>query len=160
MTPGRDTLANLVNLRLRKSTPADAPALFEVWRTAVAATHDFLSRQDVDAISRLVRDKYLPTADLDVAVDQDNIPLAFMGMTGSEIDALFVHANARGCGIGRQLAELAFARARVIRTEVNEQNTRAVEFWRHMGFREVGRTDTDRQGKPYPLLLMERSQDK
>lgn len=81
-----------------------------------------------------------------------------MGMTGNEIDSLFVHAKLRGSGIGRQLAELAFDRARVIRTEVNEQNTQAVNFWKHMGFDEVGRMDTDRQGKPYPLLLMEHSQ--
>ena len=57
------------------------------------------------------------------------------------------------------LAEIAFGRADVIRTEVNEQNGQAVEFWKYMGFKEVNRSDTDRQGKPYPLLRMERKGD-
>ena len=39
---------------------------------------------------------------------------------------------------------------------VNEQNPQAVGFYRHMGFSVFGRTDTDDQGAPYPLLYMER----
>jgi putative acetyltransferase len=145
--------------RIRKSTAADVPALFEVWRTAVEATHDFVSPDDHAEISKLVLEAYLPSADLDVAVDENDKPLAFMGMTGDDIDSLFVHASARGSGLGRLLAELAFSRAAAIRTEVNEQNVQAVEFWKHMGFRETGRSETDREGKPYPLLLMECSGD-
>lgn len=136
--------------------PADVPALFEVWRTAVSTTHDFVANADLAAISRMVRDKYLPTAELHVVLDADDIPVAFMGMTHNEIDSLFVHGDVRSSGVGRLLAELAFTRAGTIRTEVNEQNSQAVEFWKHMGFREVGRSETDRQGRPYPLLLMER----
>lgn len=149
-----------MKFRVRKSTAADVPELFEVWRTAVEATHDFVSAEDRAEISKLVREAYLPSADLDVAVDENDKPLAFMGMTGDEIDALFVHAGARGSGLGRLLTELAFSRAPAIRTEVNEQNVQAVEFWKHMGFRQVGRSDTDRQGRAYPLLLMERSDDR
>jgi putative acetyltransferase len=148
-----------MKIRIRKSTPKDVPALFEVWQTATAATHDFVSKEDLAEISRVVREKYLPTAKLDVAVDNEDNPVAFMGMTDNEIDSLFVHGNARGSGFGRALTELAFSRARVIRTEVNEQNGQAVEFWKHMGFREVGRSETDREGKPYPLLLLERPSD-
>lgn len=101
---------------------------------------------------------YLPTADLDVVVDEDDKPLAFMGMTGNEIVALFVYANARRLGLGRYLVETSFGRAPVIRTEVNEQNRQAIAFWKHMGFEVKGRSATDRQGRPYPLLRMERSE--
>ena len=145
--------------KIRKSTPADAPRLFDVWRTAVAATHDFLSDEDQAEIAELVREKYLPSADLDIAVDEHDEPLAFMGMTDNEIDALFVHDEARGKGLGRLLVELAFTRAPLILTEVNQQNRQAVEFWKHMGFRETGRTPVDQQGRPYPLLRMERGSD-
>ena len=146
-------------IRIRKSEPADLPALFEIWRTAVAATHDFVSSEDQAAISRIVHVEYLPTAELDVAVDEDDTPLAFLGMTDNVIDSLFVHADSRHSGLGRLLAELALSRSRVIQTEVNEQNSQAVGFWKHIGFRVVGRSDTDHKGKPYPLLIMERSSD-
>lgn len=102
----------------------------------------------------MVRDQYLPSADLDLAVDEKDVPLAFMGMTDNEIDSLFVHADARGTGVGRKLVELAFTRAPVIFTEVNEQNAQGVGFWKYMGFAEIGRKEFDGQGRPYPLLRM------
>ena len=144
---------------IRKSRPDDLDRLFEVWETAVAATHDFVSTADKSEIAKLVRDQYLPTADLDVAVDEHGVAIAFMGMTGNEIDALFVHAGTRGGGVGRQLVELAAARHGALKTEVNEQNTQGVEFWQHMGFRVTGRSELDGQGRPYPLLRMERPAD-
>lgn len=148
-----------MDVRIRKSTPADVPRLFEIWQTAVHATHDFVAEEDHKEIAVLVRERYLPTADLDVAVNPEGVPLAFMGMTGNEIDSLFVHSDARGSGVGRELVELAFTRAAVIYTEVNEQNAQGVGFWKHMGFREIGRLDVDDQGRPYPLLRMRRSVD-
>lgn len=115
-----------------------------------------MSAADKLAIAKLVREKYLPTADLDVAVDENSKPIAFMGMTGNEIDALFVHADSRGNGIGRQLVELAVKRHGFLKTEVNEQNIQGVEFWTHVGFRVTGRASLDRQGRPYPLVTMQR----
>lgn len=140
---------------IRMSNPADVPRLLEVWETAVSATHDFVDEADRRAIAALVRDEYLPNAPLTLAVDEDDVALGFMGMTDNEIDSLFVHADARGRGVGRTLVQHACDQASTIRTEVNEQNVQGVGFWRHMGFREVGRLEVDRQGRPYPLLLME-----
>jgi len=144
-----------MTITIRKSTLDDVERLFDVWHSAVEATHDFLIPEDHAEIAALVRDQYLPVADLDVAIDENGLPLAFMGMTGNEIDALFVHADARGTGVGRLMVEHAFATGPVIRTEVNEQNGQGVAFWEHMGFRRIGRTEIDGQGRPYPLLQME-----
>ncbi|MEE4163036.1 MAG: acetyltransferase [Woeseiaceae bacterium] len=150
-TPARQT---------RKSAPGDAARLYDVWFTAVSATHDFVTPADMTRIARMVRDQYLPDTELDVVVDEDDRPLAFMGMSGAEIDSLFVHADWRGKGLGRLLVDLACRRAEVLRVEVNEQNRQGVGFWKAMGFREVGRSETDGQGMPYPLLIMERSADR
>jgi putative acetyltransferase len=148
--------AEPVSIVIRKARPGDIARLFEVWETAVAATHDFVSTEDKAEFATLVRDKYLPAADLDVAVGEDDIAIAFMGMTDNEIDSLFVHADARGTGIGRRLVELAVERHGTLKTEVNEQNAQGVEFWKHMGFRVTGRSELDGQGRPYPLLEMTR----
>ena len=148
-----------MKIRIRKATAADVPRLFDVWETAVTATHEFVSSPDKVEIAKLVRDEYLPNADLDLAVDENDVALAFMGMSGNEIDSLFVHADARGKGVGRLLCELAFSRGGVIRTEVNEQNTQGVGFWQRMGFRIVERLPLDRQGRAYPILVMERDGD-
>ena len=38
---------------------------------------------------------------------------------------------------------------------VNEQNPQAIGFYEHLGFKVNKRTETDEQGRPYPLLYME-----
>jgi putative acetyltransferase len=139
-------------LTIRRARPDEAPRLFEVWRGAVAATHDFLAAEDEAAIAILVREDYLPAAALWVAVDDADRPLAFLGMTGDVVDTLFVDPAVHGRGIGRALMAHAAALAGPLRTDVNEQNAGALAFYRRLGFRVVGRSPLDDQGRPYPLL--------
>jgi hypothetical protein len=63
-------LKSAVMCTTRPSHPQDLDRLFEIWRSAVEATHHFLSATDVDEIGRLVRDAYLPAADVLVAVSR------------------------------------------------------------------------------------------
>ena len=57
--------------------------------------------------------------------------------------------------LGRRLMTLAAERYGVRELTVNEQNPRAKGFYEHMGFSVCRRTDTDDQGRPYPILYME-----
>jgi putative acetyltransferase len=139
---------------LRKSTSADLQRNYVTWRTAVDTTHHFLSASDREAIADLVANVYLPQAELTVAVDVDDVPLGFMGATGSHIDALFVHADNRGLGVGRHLVDNFRAEKVYVTVDVNEQNLSGVGFYRRLGFQVVDRTDFDDQGRPYPLLKM------
>ncbi|MGY0625916.1 MAG: GNAT family N-acetyltransferase, partial [Paraglaciecola chathamensis] len=38
------------------------------------------------------------------------------------------------------------------KVDVNEQNPKALGFYQRIGFKVVGRSELDGQGKPYPLL--------
>ena len=67
-------------------------------------------------------------------------------------DALFVDPTVRGCGVGKLLIEHALTLAPKLTTNVNEQNEQAVGFYKKMGFKVTGRSETDDLGKPYPLL--------
>lgn len=139
---------------IRVSTHEDAPRLFAIWRSSVEATHDFLSPEDLVAISELVRDTYLPSAEFWLAVDGDDRPLAFMGLSEAHIDALFVSADNRGRGIGRALIAQALSLAGPLSVDVNAQNLQAVDFYLRQGFHETGRSERDSDGRPYPLLHM------
>ena len=139
---------------IRRAEPGDRQRLFEIWDGAVRATHHFLAEADRLHIADLVRDAYLPTAELWVAVDGQGRPLAFMGLEGGKIESLFVDAAAHGRGIGRRLVEHAREQAGALTVDVNEQNGGAVAFYRRLGFREVGRSPVDDGGRPYPLLHM------
>ena len=79
-----------------------------------------------------------------------------MGMSGGEIDSLFVDADARGTGVGRALIEYARqVSPERLTVEVNKQNAKAAGFYTRMGFKTVGRKPRDPQGRPYPLLQLE-----
>jgi len=138
-------------IQLRPSTLVDADELVEIWRRAVDASHDFLTPEDRVAIDPLAAD-YIRTAQLLVAA-RDGTPVAFMGVTGRTIDSLFIDPSAQGIGIGRLLADTV---ARPATVEVNEQNHSAVAFYRRLGFLVVGRSKTDDEGRPYPLLHLRR----
>ena len=142
-------------VRLRASTKADTDSLYRVWRSSVDDTHDFVAPDDLDRIARLVREAYLPDAPLTVACADGGRIVAFMGMTDCAIDSLFVASDARGSGVGRTLIEHAKQRCPDgLQVEVNEHNVQAVGFYEHLGFTISRRLPRDRQGKPYPLLVM------
>ena len=141
-----------MTMTIRGKAPDDVDALHLLWAASVRATHHFLSAADFAEISALVRDRYLPAAALDVAVDAGDRPLGFLGMSGTHIDALFVDPAVHGRGIGRALVAYAAARAPVLSVDVNEQNEGAVAFYGRLGFRRTGRSPTDDEGRPYPLL--------
>ncbi|GAB4542951.1 MAG: acetyltransferase [Parvularculaceae bacterium] len=143
-----------LNIAFRPIAPADFEAVHGLWERAVRATHDFLSEAEIAEISAQVRDAYLPNAPLLLAVDGEKI-LAFMGMTGSHIDALFVDPAAFGRGVGRALIGEARKRGRPVTVDVNEDNPGAVAFYEKMGFERIGRSETDDQGRPFPLLHLQ-----
>lgn len=89
-----------------------------------------------------------------VAVDADDRPIAFMGLAGPHLDALFVDPSWRGRGVGRVLAGFAASGHPLLTTDVNAQNHQAVAFYRRLGFVEHSRSPLDGQGRPYPLIHM------
>ena len=143
-----------MSLRIRPARPDDAPRLLEVWEGAVRATHHFLGEEDIQFYRGVVRDNYLPTAELYVAVEPADRPVGFLGLYESDIEALFVDPSRHGGGVGRALLAHATALRPDLTVSVNEQNTRARGFYEAMGFREVGRSETDAEGRPFPLIHM------
>ncbi|WP_134494847.1 acetyltransferase [Microvirga pakistanensis] len=141
-------------LTIRPLRPYETETMFNIWRTAVQATHNFLSESDFEFFSNMVRNDYLPHCRFWVVVDASDAPVAFMGMTGSMIDALFVAPDQHGRGIGRLLVEHARGLEDGLAVDVNEQNEGARVFYRRMGFKEVGRSELDGTGRSYPLIHM------
>ncbi len=139
---------------IRLSAPADVPALIDIWRRSVRATHDFLSEQDFIEIDRLVSQDYLPATPVWVAVGEQERPVAFMGLSPGHVDSLFIDPDFRGRGIGREMLAHARTLEGPLTVEVNEQNGQAVGFYEKMGFVQVGRSLVDGDGRPYPTLRL------
>ncbi|AVR02268.1 acetyltransferase [Pluralibacter gergoviae] len=138
-------------IKIRRSRHEEGKQLIAIWCRSVDATHDFLSGAYRAELEGLVS-AFLPEAPLWVAVTEKDEPVAFMLLTGEHMDALFVDPAVRGRGVGKLLIEHALTLAPRLTTDVNEQNEQAVGFYRKMGFKVAGRSETDDLGKPYPLL--------
>ena len=137
---------------IRRARRDERPALLDIWLRAVQRTHSFLSADDIEFYYPLVRDSYLPHAELWIAVDAEERPLGFIGLAGSKAESLFVDPDHFGRGVGRALVEHAFRIAGPLRIDVNEQNSAARAFYGRIGFQEVGRSELDDLGRPFPLI--------
>ncbi|QCP82035.1 acetyltransferase [Alcaligenes sp. 1735tsa3] len=141
-------------MRIRHSRPEDGQRAVEIWRKAVDATHDFLSVQDRQEIDVMVCG-FLPQVSLWLAVDETDYPLAFMLLEQGHMQALFVDPDSRGMGVGKALVLHGLSLHPSMTTDVNEQNEQAVGFYEKMGFKRIGRSPVDDQGKPYPLIHLQ-----
>ena len=138
-------------MMIRRSLPLDGARIVEVWRSAVDATHDFLALEDRVEIEEAVQD-LLPRLPLWVAVDDADQPIGFMSLNGTHMDALFIDAASRGAGVGRKLVAHALSLQPILTVDVNEQNSQAVGFYERLGFSPTGRSETDDEGRPYPVI--------
>lgn len=137
---------------IRKGRPGDVPRALEIWRAAVDATHGFLTPADRAEIDVMVANDFLPNAELWLAVDAHDRPLGFLVMDGEMIDALFVDPAVHGRGIGTLLLDHALALAPNAIVDASEQASNALPFYEARGFVRTGRSETDPQGRPYPLI--------
>ena len=136
-----------------RRTPRVVTKLLEVWEGSVRATHKFLSSEEVDQIK-----EYVPRA-IDgvehlVLAEEENRIMAFMGVENRRLEMLFVAADERAKGIGKQLIQYGIRQYGMEEVTVNEQNPQAVGFYEHMGFATYKRTERDEEGNPYLLLYM------
>lgn len=129
--------------------------LIKIWESSVRATHDFLKEQDIQELKPLILNQYFHAVDLKCIKDEKNNMVGFSGVLNANLEMLFISAEARTKGFGKVLVEYAITHQKVHKVDVNEQNLQALEFYKHLGFRVVGRSELDGQGKEYPLLHLE-----
>ncbi|UGQ46284.1 GNAT family N-acetyltransferase [Massilia endophytica] len=139
-------------MQISQATEADVPRLFEVWEASVRATHHFLGEQGIQQLIPLVRQILGEFSPLYCLRDESGAVYAFMGAAEGVIEMLFVDPARRGGGAGRTLVDFAVAQLGATKVDVNEQNGQACGFYERMGFRQVGRSERDPFGNPYPLL--------
>ena len=131
------------------------PELVRIWRSAVEATHHFLTPDQVDGFAGRFASDYFPHVELTVA-EVDGRPVGFSGIADDRLEMLFVAQDARGHGVGTVLLDAALVRIPRLLVDVNEQNEQAVGFYEHRGFVRLGRSATDPDGSPFPILHLGR----
>ncbi len=85
---------------------------------------------------------------------QNSEVAGFLGVAEQKVEMLFLSPGQIGKGFGKKLMDFAITDLKANKVDVNEQNTKAVEFYKKFGFETYERTDKDDQGKDYPLLRL------
>ncbi len=142
------------NIDKNKRTQKLIEQLTAVWEDSVKATHLFLSENEIEKFKQYVPQALREVRYLIVVVNENNIPVAFMGIQEQKLEMLFVMAKERGKGIGTRLIQYGIKEYSIKELTVNEQNPNAKRFYENNGFKVYKRTEVDEQGNPYPLLYM------
>lgn len=141
-------------MTIRRAERSDRARLVHIWERSVRATHDFLGDADIAELLPQVRDVYLDAVEVWVHEDPERGVAGFIGLSGAQVEMLFLEPSARGQGLGTRLLDHARALRGALTVDVNEQNPQAHGFYRRYGFVDTGRSDTDGQGRPFPLIHM------
>jgi len=131
----------------------------DVWEKSVLATHDFLSPTDFQEIKEIVATIDFNAFDGYCLLDTGKL-IGFSGTANQKVEMLFLSPEQIGKGLGKKLLNFAINDLYANKVDVNEQNTKAVEFYSEFGFKTYERTDKDEQGKNYPILRMELKKEK
>ncbi|MDR6984147.1 putative acetyltransferase [Rheinheimera pacifica] len=141
-------------MKIESVSKAEYQKLLEIWEASVRATHDFLSEDDLQQLKPLILEQYFDAVNLTCAKTSTGEIAGFCGVHDGNIEMLFIAPEFRGQGIGALLAAHAISAQGATKVDVNEQNPQALGFYQRIGFAVTGRSPTDGQDKPYPLLHM------
>jgi putative acetyltransferase len=122
-------------------TESQFERLTDVWEASVKATHDFLTEQDVLSLRSKVLNVYLAAVTLRAYKDEQGALQGFVGVSNGKVEMLL-------------LLNYAINHLGATELDVNEQNPLAIAFYKHMGFKVIGRSLVDSLGNPFPLLHM------
>ncbi|KQS47393.1 MAG: GNAT family N-acetyltransferase [Flavobacterium sp.] len=149
----------LSNYTLDNVSEPEYGKILSVWESSVKATHDFLIEEDFEFYKNLIP-QYLGAVTLKSLKDENGQILGFMGTADGNLEMLFVHAEARGLGVGKILLTHALENENITKVDVNRDNTQAIGFYEKFGFHTVASSEVDGCGKPYPILHMMLAKDK
>ncbi|MDR2009752.1 MAG: GNAT family N-acetyltransferase [Bacteroidales bacterium] len=138
------------NIEIEKADFKDYNDIIAVWESSVKATHDFLKSEDFDFYRKVIPG-FLSQVDLYILRSEGKIS-AFMGISGENLEMLFVSDESRGKGYGKYLLETAITKNKIKKVDVNEQNRQAIGFYEKFGFRVINRSEKDPMNKDYPIL--------
>ncbi|MBG2874395.1 GNAT family N-acetyltransferase [Proteus alimentorum] len=147
-------------LTVIKTEPSHYDEMIAVWESSVRATHTFLSEDIILSLKKDIVEQYFPMLNTYIAIDNNNVIHGILGTAENKLEMLFVDANSRGHGCGKLLTTFAINTLHIDELDVNEQNPQAIGFYLYIGFEQIGRSELDGQGNPFPLLHLRLNKNK
>lgn len=149
---------NQPNKRIEKIshlTDTVKEVLAELWEESVRSSHHFLTENNISYYRTRLKEVYLQAVQLYVI--RNTRIVAFMGLGDDMVEMLFVLPSEKGKGHGTALLNFALHEKHIHKIDVNEDNQEAYTFYINRGYKVVGRDAVDADGKPYPVIHMEKN---
>lgn len=127
------------------SRPEDLPAIVDIWLDASIIAHDFISEDFWKSQVANMRDLYLPSANVYLAIENQQI-LGFYAVNNHRLEALFVTPEAQRKGIGKALLNHAKQMFRSLTLSVYQENKRSCDFYLMQGFSIVSKNIDESTG--------------
>ena len=125
--------------------------LIEIWEKSVTYTHDYVSKEDYDAI-RAKLPQYFEKVDVYVYRKAGKI-VAFMGVSGNKMEMLFCHPDYFRQGIGTAMVHYAIQFLHIKYIDVHVLNQQALDFYKNLGFIVIGEQNHDYFGYSITHLM-------
>lgn len=122
----------------------------DIWERAVRKTHDFLPEEHIVLFRPFVYGFVTPENAF--VIEENKQVVGITAKEGEKIDMLFIDPDFHHRGFGRALLTYMIEEIGLKYVDVNEQNDKAYKFYQKMGFKVIGRSETDAQGLPYPII--------
>ncbi len=90
-------------IQSKKRPPLLIKKLLKVWESSVKATHLFLSNNEIQNIKKSVLQALKNISHLIVLENENEIPVAFMGIEKQKLEMLFVLPEEMGKGYGKKI---------------------------------------------------------
>jgi putative acetyltransferase len=121
---------------IREYVTADCEDVLNVWASASAQAHPFLSDAFLDLERQRIPRVHLVRAETWVWEANGRV-VGFVSLLGNEVGAIFVDPEVQGSGIGRALMDHARARRGTLEVEVFKRNVLGRAFYARYGFEPV-----------------------
>lgn len=128
--------------------------LMLVWESSVKSTHHFLTNEDYEFYKKLIP-SFFENVILHGIKNEKQEIVGFIGTDKENLEMLFVSESNIGKGFGKKLLIYAIENLNIKKVEVNKDNLKAVDFYKHFNFKTKSISQVDGFGKPYPILHME-----
>jgi putative acetyltransferase len=115
----------------------DTDDLIEVWYRASVIAHHFVPKDFWAQERAAIRARYLPIAETYI-YEEDGRLLGFISLLEKHIGGLFIDPEAQGRGIGADLVRHAASLHGALTVNAFKLNTKALGFYRRMGFVDIG----------------------
>lgn len=147
---------DIIDLKTNDRSDDLISGLVSIWEKSVRASHFFLTEKDIADIRQQIAPALKMIPVLLVAIDDDNI-VGFAGIFEDKLEMLFIDPVYFGQGMGYTLINYCFKQYNIQFVDVNEQNPQAFKFYQRQGFSVIKRSPLDSDGRPFPILHLQKN---